>query len=149
MKRPPRDPKAPFIGRGSILELLGCGLVMSCVTLLLYSMELGTPFSGNYERAKAIAFMTLILFQIFNAANYRSEDKSIFTMHPFSNKYFVLAVLAAFTLQLLVVYIPALQPMFETYPITALDWMFIIAASSSIIAFYEAKKAYQRKKRRS
>ncbi|MBS7288608.1 MAG: calcium-transporting P-type ATPase, PMR1-type [Candidatus Freyarchaeota archaeon] len=149
MRRPPRDPKAPFIGRGSILELLGCGLVMSCVTLLLYSMELGTPFSGNYERAKAIAFITLILFQIFNAANYRSEYKSLFQMHPFSNKYFILSIAIAFALQLVVVYVPALQPMFETYPITALDWMFIIAASSSIIAFYEAKKVYQRRKRRS
>lgn len=148
MRRPPRDPKAPFIGRGSILELLGCGLVMSCVTLLLYSTELGGPFSGNYERAKVIAFMMLVLFQIFNATNYRSEYKSLFAMHPFSNKYFILATLISFALQLVVVYVPDLQPLFGTYSLTALDWVFIIAASSSIIVFHEAKKAYQRRKMR-
>ncbi|MEM3511708.1 MAG: calcium-transporting P-type ATPase, PMR1-type [Candidatus Jordarchaeales archaeon] len=148
MKRPPRDPRTPVIGRSSALELLGCGLVMGCVTLLLYSMELGGVFSGNYERARAVAFMALILFQIFNAANYRSEEKSLFRMNPFSNKYFLLAVAIAFTLQLVVVYVPALQPVFETCNLTVLDWVFIAAASSTIIAFYEAKKAYQRKRRK-
>ncbi|MEM4674845.1 MAG: calcium-transporting P-type ATPase, PMR1-type [Nitrososphaerota archaeon] len=146
MKRPPRDPKAPFIGRASILELLGCGLVMSCVTLLLFSVELGGIFSGNYERAKVVAFMTLVLFQIFNAVNYRSEEKSIFTINPLSNKYLLIGLAIAFALQLVVVYVPQLQPFFETCYLSALDWLYMAAASSTIIVFHEARKAYQRRK---
>ncbi len=146
MKRPPRDPKMPLIGRGGALELIGCGLVMSCATLLLYAIELGGAILTNYEKAKAIAFMTLIMLQIFNAVNYRSEKKSIFKTKPLSNRYFIFAVAISLILQLVVVYIPVLQPIFGTYALDVRDWGLIVAASSAIIVFYELKKAYQRKK---
>nr|HDO81363.1 calcium-transporting P-type ATPase, PMR1-type [Candidatus Bathyarchaeota archaeon] len=145
MKRPPRNPKTPMITKGSAMELAGCGILMACVTLLVYSTRLWNEFGFNYEEARALAFVTLIMFQLFNAINYRSEKISIFKLNPFSNKYLVLALMVSFVLQLLVIYVPSLQPLFKTFPLSVRDWVTVLLAASTIILLYELKKAYQRK----
>ena len=145
MKRPPRNPKTPMITKGSAMELAGCGILMACVTLLVYSTRLWNEFGFNYEEARALAFVTLIIFQLFNAINYRSEKISIFKLNPFSNKYLVLALMVSFVLQLLVIYVPSLQPLFKTFPLSVRDWVTVLLAASTIILLYELKKAYQRK----
>ncbi|HQE18776.1 MAG TPA: cation-translocating P-type ATPase C-terminal domain-containing protein, partial [Aggregatilineales bacterium] len=56
----------------------------------------------------------------------RSEIYSIFQIGVFSNKYMQYAVFASIALLLAVVYIPFLQPVFDTVPLSLLDWAEII-----------------------
>ena len=86
----------------------------------------------------------MAVFQWFNAWNCRSEDKSIFKMNPFSNKFLVGATLAVIGLQLLAVYNPLMQKILRTVPLEASDWLAIIAIAASIVVVEEIRKFFYR-----
>jgi len=116
-------------------------------------MTIGTLFLfGNYidtdmTKAWTISLTTLAVFQWFNAWNCRSEDKSVFSMNPFSNKFLIGATFIVIGLQLLAVYNPALQKILRTGPLSLKEWLLIILVSSSILIVEEIRKfIYRRRK---
>ena len=66
-----------------------------------------------------MAFTTLILFQLFNVFNARSDDDSAFR-GLFENPWLWAAVSASVALQVVVVYTPFLQRAFSTESLTRL-----------------------------
>jgi Ca2+-transporting ATPase len=90
-----------------------------------------------------MAFTTLMLFQIFNVFNARSDDRSAFT-HLFTNRWLWAAVAGSVGLQVLVVYVPFLQSAFGTTPLSGQDWLVCVAVASSVLWLQEASKAMRR-----
>jgi Ca2+-transporting ATPase len=86
-----------------------------------------------------MAFTTLMLFQIFNVINARSDEQSAF-VHLFTNGWLWGAVLLSVLLQFLVVYTPFLQRAFGTVPLDGGDWLFCIAVASSVLLLREITK---------
>ena len=78
----------------------------------------------------------------------RSEKESLFTLGIFSNKPLIGSVLLAFILQFGVTYIPALNPVFHTQPLSLREFIMVGIASSLIFWVVEAKKAISRRKRK-
>jgi Ca2+-transporting ATPase len=72
-------------------------------------------------------FTIIIVFQWFNAWNCRSEDKSIFQMNPFSNKFLVGATTIVVLLQILAIYNPFMQGILKTVPLNFSEWIIIMA----------------------
>jgi len=60
----------------------------------------------------------------------KSERKSIFEIPFLNNIYLILAVCCSLIMILAVVYIPGLQGIFKTLPLTLNEWLFIIGFSS-------------------
>ena len=60
-----------------------------------------------------MAFTTLMLFQMFNVLNARSDERSAFA-HLFTNGWLWGAIAGSLALQVLVVYVPFLQRAFGT-----------------------------------
>lgn len=56
----------------------------------------------------------------------RSETHSIFTIGLCSNRWMIWAVGASFLLVLMVVYVPFLQPVFDTVPLGLDDWLLML-----------------------
>ena len=83
---------------------------------------------------------------MFNALSCRSERKSIFKIGFLSNSMFNLAVFASLVGQLLVIYVPFFQKIFQTEALTIYDliWLFII--TSSVFLFDEIRKWYRNQK---
>jgi len=70
-----------------------------------------------------------VLFELFFVFNCRSDTRSVFRSNPFDNLYLVGAVVLSFLLQLAVIYVPFLQRLFKTVPLTGSDWLIVLGIS--------------------
>ena len=80
----------------------------------------------DVQTAETMAFVTLSLAELFRAFTVRSERLSIFQIGVFSNKYLVGAVALSITLLLLTVFVPFLQPIFNTHALTLREWEVVL-----------------------
>jgi Ca2+-transporting ATPase len=147
MHRPPRP-----IGEGVLTArmwrgILFVGVIMAAGTLVVLDTSLPGGFvegTGNLRYAQTMAFTTLMLFQMFNVVNARSDDQSAF-VHLFTNGWLWASIAASIGLQGLVVYAPALQHAFGTQPLSGADWLFCVAAASSVLWLREISKVFERR----
>jgi P-type Ca2+ transporter type 2C len=70
--------------------------------------------------------MTLALAQTFHAFNARSQMDSAFNSRLFTNAWLWGAVLMCVLLQFAAVYIPFLQRVLRTVPLTLSDWGLVV-----------------------
>lgn len=137
MSHKPRDPKSKTIGKGIWIFSIVVGISMMLGTLFIFWENL----SEGLNHARTMAFTTIIMFQLFNVFNSRT-NKSLLkeTSDIFNNYYLLLAIAFSILLQMAVVYIPFLQALFGTVPLGIIDWVWVLLISSSIIAIVELKK---------
>jgi Ca2+-transporting ATPase len=122
MKHPPRPPKEPVINRDMAIGIGVIALVDALAILTVFYLAL-QRYPTSLEAAQTIAFVTLCVSELVRAFTARSEYHSIFSIGVFSNRWMVWAVGASLLLVLLVVYVPFLQPFFDTVPLTLDDWL--------------------------
>jgi len=102
-------------------------------------------YQTDITKAWTISLTTLAVFQWLNAWNCRSENKSIFQMRPFSNKFLVGATIIVVSLQFLAVYNPLMQKILHTTALSLFDWILIIATGLSIVLVEEVRKLFHRR----
>jgi Ca2+-transporting ATPase len=122
------------------------GAVMAAGTLLVLDACLPGGLiegTGDQTYAQTMAFTTLVLFQLFNVFNARSDEKSAF-VGLFRNGWLWGAVLFSLFLQILVVYVPFLQEAFSTTALSLKDWLVCAIVASSVLWLRELDKAAQR-----
>jgi Ca2+-transporting ATPase len=98
---------------------------------------------GDLRVGQTMAFTTLMLFQIFNVLNARSDERSAFA-HLFTNQWLWGAIAASLVLQVIVVYVPFLQRAFGTVALTARDWVLCVGVASSVLWLREGNKLIAR-----
>jgi len=127
-----RKPRAPNEGifHGMVLFVLAAAVVAFAAEMILLLVWRNTGFV-DLSRLRTIVFTSTVLFELVFVFNCRSDKYSLFRMNPFRNKALLLAVAASFVLQLAVVYVPFLQPLFKTVPLTASDWLIVVGIASS------------------
>lgn len=114
--------------------------VMTIGSLALFYMT----YKTNLTEARTMMLICMAMFQWFNAWNCRSENLSIAQKGLWTNKWLIMATAVVFALQLLVVYVPVLQVLFKTVPLSLSQWLIILAISSSIVVVEEVRKAIVR-----
>jgi Ca2+-transporting ATPase len=146
MQRPPRDPRARVITLRMWHGIVIAACVMCIGTLGLLDASLPGGLidgDGDIERARTLAFNTLVLFQLFAVFSVRSDEAS--ALHGlFANGWLWLSVALAAALQGLVLYVPAMQKAFGTVPLSAGDWLLCAAVASTVLVARELVKAYWR-----
>jgi Ca2+-transporting ATPase len=80
----------------------------------------------DVQTAETMAFVTLSLCELFRAFTVRSERASLFQIGVFSNRYLLAAVAVSATLLALVVFVPFLQPVFNTHALTLTEWGVVV-----------------------
>jgi P-type Ca2+ transporter type 2C len=146
MDRPPRPQGSGVITRRMWAGIAFVGLIMAAGTLLVLDHALPGGLiagSGDLPYARTMAFTTLMLFQLFNVPNARSDEKSAFR-GLFRNPWLWGAILLSLLLQFLVVYAPFLQPAFGTVALNFGDWLLCAAVASSVLWLREASKLFTR-----
>jgi Ca2+-transporting ATPase len=110
MKRPPAPPDESVLARGLGPYILWVGLLVGGSSLLaqVWGINLPRPVW------QTMVFTTLSLSQMGNALVVRSDRESIFTIGLFSNRALIGAVVLTITLQMVVVYVPFMQGIFDT-----------------------------------
>jgi len=92
-----------------------------------------------------MVFTTLTLAQMANILALRSDRASMFSIGLFSNKPLLGAVALTIVLQLIVIYVPFLQQLFNTVALSATDLLVSFALSSIIFAGVESEKWLRRR----
>ncbi len=142
MHQPPR-PKNEGVITGSMwFGIFFAGSVVAIGTLLVLDASLSGGLiqgSGTLRHAQTMTFTTLMLFQIFNVFNARSDQQSAFSGF-FSNRWLWGAIVLSIVLQAAVIYIPFLQQAFSTVGLSLRDWLLCTAVASSVLWLRELSK---------
>jgi Ca2+-transporting ATPase len=140
MKEKPRNAKESFFADGAGLHLILGGVLIGALTIGAFwfgYFEHGySPFDSSVpvstlENARTMAFMTLVMCQLFFSLAVRNSSKSIFQIGVFSNKYLVGAILLGALLQLFVITVPFLREAFHLQMLDLEGW--IIAISLGLV----------------
>ncbi len=137
MDRPPIDPKKGILTKKIVTSVLLLGIFMCIGTLYIFFGAKHLFGDVGIKKAQTMAFTIFVMFQLFNVFNCRSDEKSIFSIGLFKNKYILWAVALCLGLQLGVVYIPFMQNLFHTVALSWKEWIPIVLISSLIIAVDE------------
>lgn len=139
MRRPPRGAAEGVIDRRMWGDVLGIGAVMSAGTLAVFRMSAG----GGEAYARTMAFTTLVLFQVWNSFNCRSDERSAFA-DLFGNRWLWGAAALAVVLQVGVTLVAPLQAAFGTVALAGRDWVLCAGVSLTVVAAAEAMKFWRR-----
>ncbi len=147
MNRRPRRLTDRVIDTEMWVGILWIGAVMAAVTLLALDLRLPGGIvggSGNVAEARTMAFTTLVLAQLFNCFNARSDRTSAFH-RLFTNRVLWGAIALSALLQLAVVQLPFLNDAFDTTPLGLGDWLICLGLASVVLWADEARKALHRR----
>jgi calcium-translocating P-type ATPase len=142
MQRRPRRLSDRVIDRDMQVGVLFVGVVMAVATLATLDLFLPgglIPGSHELDYARTAAFTVLVLAQLFNAFNSRS-DRSSALPHLFTNYRLWGAVGLSLILQVAVVYLPFLNAGFGTVPLSLTDWLLCTLIASTVLWADELKK---------
>ena len=149
MNRPPR-PRGERVITWQMWRGIGfVGIVMAVGTLLVLDAALPGGLiegAGDIGYGQTMAFTTLMMFQLFNVVNARSDVQSAFH-RLFRNKWLWGALALSLGLQVLVVYTPFLQKAFSTVSLSAADWLQCTLVASSVLWMRELSKLIARRRR--
>ncbi|HEX6291702.1 MAG TPA: cation-translocating P-type ATPase [Herpetosiphonaceae bacterium] len=145
MTRPPRPQGSGVITPRMWAGIVFVGLVMAVGTLLVLDGALPGGLldgDGDLPYARTLAFTTLMLFQLFNVFNARSDERSAFQMllRHTHNWWLWGAIALSLALHLLVIYVPFLQRAFSTVGLSLGDWLLCTAVASSVLWLRELSK---------
>jgi Ca2+-transporting ATPase len=146
MRHPPRKLTDRVIDHQMQLGVLLVGLVMALVTLLTIDLKLPGGLvegSSGLVQARTAGFTVLVLAQLFNCFNSRSDRVSAFR-GLFGNRWLWAAIALSLLLQVLVVHVPLLNRAFGTTPLSAGDWALCAALASAVLWADELKKLLMR-----
>jgi Ca2+-transporting ATPase len=145
MRRPPRPPRESLFSHGLGAHAVWVGLLMAGVVLLLqaWAIHIG---DAHWQ---TMVFTVLCFLQLGHVMAIRSERESLFTQGVFTNKPLVLSVLATICLQFLTIYVPALNPIFKTQPLSAAELALVLVLSLTVFIAVEIEKLLKRRKKTS
>ena len=146
MNEPPRPNGESVLTPRMWVEILLVGAVMALGTLIVLDASLPGGLiegSGTTSYGQSMAFTTLVVFQLFNVFNARSDERSAFE-GLFVNPWLWAAVGLSLLLHAAVLYIPILQEAFSTTSLSVGDWLVCAAVASTVLWVRELSKMIAR-----
>lgn len=144
MQRPPRNPEESVFSRGLSRKIIMRGIQISCSTVGIFALVY--LLQDNLQLARTMAFVTLVLSQMFHVFDCRSEIFTAFEVGLTKNKYLVLAVTGSVLMQIGVVYHPFFQGIFQTVPMSLFDWLLVVAISGWTFITSGVRYAFRKKR---
>lgn len=112
------------------------------------TQQLESEHTASPAQALTLAFTTFELFQLFNVFNARVEASTAFNSRFFNNRLLWAAVGGSLVLLILAVHWPPAQRLFDTTPLTPMQWALATGVASLILWLEEARKLLARVRRR-
>ncbi len=142
MRRQPRDPDMPILTGLLIGRIVYVGTLLFLGAFGLFKWSLAAGASD--AEARTVAVNAIVMVELLYLFNCRSLHYSMFRLGVFSNLW-IWGGIAAMTLaQLLFTYMPLMNTLFHTAPISLMDWTRIVAAGLAIYLIVGAEKAWRR-----
>jgi Ca2+-transporting ATPase len=140
MRRPPRNPRESIFGQGLGWYIIWVGLLMAVASLGMgfWAWRRGDP------GWQTMVFTVVTMSQLFQCLAVRSSRDSTFTIGFHSNPALLGTFLFTLVLQLVVIYVPFLQGVFRTVPLSPRDLAICLGLSSTTFWAVELDKLFLR-----
>jgi Ca2+-transporting ATPase len=146
MHRPPRPPQEGVFSRPVTVLLVVISLYLTVILLPLFvyyvlfnPRQLSDP-GQILTQAQTMVFVTLILAELVNAFNCRSDIHSLFTVGLFTNRFLLIGVLLSLVIMVAVITWDPLAEIFRVTPLAWVDWLLAAGLSLTILPVVEVTK---------
>ena len=140
MQRSPRPVNENIFAGGMWQQILWVGLLIGAVSLGAQWWAL-----ANQGHAQSMVFTVLTLSQLGLVLAVRSDTESLFSIGLWSNRPLALTVAGTLVLQMATLYVPALNPIFHTVPLTLGELALCFALAATVFVAVEAAKWRRRR----
>ncbi len=140
MQRAPRAPSESLFAHGMWQHILGVGLLLGGLCLGLQAWALST----GHAHWQTMVFTVLTLGQMAHVMAIRSETEPLWRLGLSTNRPLLGAVLLTFVLQMATIYVPFLNPIFKTQPLSLLELALCLGAAGVVWIVVEIEKAWRR-----
>ncbi|MCF2501339.1 cation-translocating P-type ATPase [Dyadobacter chenhuakuii] len=143
MNHPPRPPKENLFAGGLVLRIVLIGIIMTFAALFIQWWCVSENY--NVMTQQTAVFTTLCFVQLGNALSVRSTYHSIFSRDIFANRGMWGAIILTIMLQMLIVYVPFLDTVFKTTPLSWHIMLIVIITTVVCIILIELVKLMNKK----
>jgi Ca2+-transporting ATPase len=140
MLHPPRPRAEGLFTHVIVLHILIVGILIGGVTIFSQSWSLR---SGS-THGQSLAFTVLTLSQMAHILAIRTERETVFGRQFFENRFLIGTVVLTGLFQLAILYVPALNQIFRTQPLTGTELAVSFFLSFLVFVAVEAEKAILR-----
>jgi len=139
MSRNPRSPDEPLMSRFVVWRTIMVSLMFVLGTFALFRWQLAA--GATLEHARTVAVNTIVMCEVFYLFNVRRMGRvgrggsSLADLRPA-----MLASMLVLLLQVAFTYLPAMQNLFATEALPAMDWLAIIGVASCVYLAVELEK---------
>ncbi len=141
MKRPPRPPAESLFSDGVGYHIIWVGILMAGVTLGTQAWAL---FEENVHW-QTMVFTVLSLSQLGHVMGVRGGRTLLFAQGIFSNKPLIGSVILTFLLHMCVVYIPVMNELFKTQPLSLRELGICVVLALVVFHAVELEKLVKRR----
>jgi Ca2+-transporting ATPase len=139
MNRPPRPPRESMLSLGLGATVILQGILLAVVGLTAFGVVF-TMHPEDEVRARTMAFCVVVYGELFRALAARSRQWTFIQLGPFTNPYLFGAVAISGLLQVSVVLVPFVRPVFETVAHPLWEWMLLFVLALTPVTVIELTK---------
>jgi magnesium-transporting ATPase (P-type) len=161
MNRPPRPRAERLMSRATLGRVAYIGAIQSvfAVAGFLYVLLSNGWHWGDaswmdpsnahylvYCRALTMTQAAIVAGQVANGFGCRTERESLFKVGLFSNRFLLIGEGIGVGIMCAIAYVPFLQDIFKTAPLSLIDWGFLVVAAVTLFFAEEARKWFLRRR---
>ncbi|MBI2426375.1 MAG: HAD-IC family P-type ATPase [Candidatus Kerfeldbacteria bacterium] len=134
----PRGNASSILDRRILTLIFVSSVTAGVLNLLMFIFIM--RWTGDVNFARTMVFTSLAFDSLLYVFSVRSLRHSVFTRSPFSNPFLLVAISVSFAFQCAALYIPFLQSIFHTVPLSPRDWSIVVLISITEILVIECVK---------
>jgi len=138
LRKPPRDPADPIIGRRDAYRLLRESGLITAGAMGVFALSAARYGAGPLTSTNT--FMTLTMAQFLQSISCRSEDTTFLNRERSGNHYLNLAIAGSIGLQALTLFVPPLRGLLRLAPMGPADLAMVLAGTVAPFLINEASK---------
>lgn len=144
MKRPPRAAGAPLLSPLLLWRVVLVSFLFGGTVLLVFQASLSRD--GDLALARTMVVNTLVAAEVFYLFNVRYlTSRSLTWRGALGTPAVLTAIGAVFAAQLAFTYLPAMNSLFESRPLSLVEGLIIIAIGAALMLLIEADKVLMRR----
>jgi len=140
MERKPRKPNESVFSKDVKVYLSTMPILMTALLLIAFFSHMPWTSEFHLLEARTQLLTAMIAMELVVALSMRSLKYPVYKVGPFKNKWLWYAILSSFALQLVILYVPGLQALFDVHMPELIDWAIAALFAGIVFAALEVGK---------
>ena len=138
MRRPPRRSTESMLSWSLGSKVIGQGMLLAAVGLAAFGLNYHQE--SDLDQARTMTFCVVVYAELFRALAARSRIWTFWQLGPTTNPYVFAAVAVSALLQVGIIALPFVRPIFEATAHTPLEWVALLALAITPVTVIELEK---------